>query len=201
MNVAERGVPVTKISDLFLVQAIQAVVTPTHVALLVLPLRVDDTSNCQNQHAALTCQIDGVTGRIFRRILGNVCPGRENTTSGTECNDVCGRDCAYGWIASVVSSPSEKAWAAGERADRYQKDASISHIGIVDPSEDSEAGNRGNREYGQVYSTTVGFIAEKRDTYGNKTRAYVRRYGVELSFGSCPAKVSQDCGLQTRISE
>lgn len=148
LNVAELWMSIAKVPNLILIQSVQTMVPLSNVTLLVLPLRVQDTSECQNQYAALACQVDSMTSRILRRLLGNVCPCGQNTTSCTKRDDIGGRNSTYGWVAGIVSRPGKEPRATGECADRDQEDASISRIRVCDPSEYSEACNGGDREDG-----------------------------------------------------
>lgn len=187
--------PVAKISDLILVQAVKAVIPSTEVSLLVLPLRVDDTSNGQDQNANLADQVDCVTSWVLWCVFRNVCPGRENTTSCAERNDVCCGNGPYGWVSGVVGRPCEETGASRESTDCDQENSSITDVGVSDPSQNSEASDCGDRKDGKVDTATVCLVTNESNGDGNKTGAYVGRDGVELSFGGGPTKIVENGGL------
>lgn len=83
-DVAEGRVAVSKILDLLLVKAVEAMITFAQVTLFVLPFAVYNTSNRQDQHAHLTREVDRMSGMVFRRILGNIGPEKVSDDFGAK---------------------------------------------------------------------------------------------------------------------
>jgi hypothetical protein len=196
VDVAELRVTVAKISDLLLIQAIESVVALSQIALSVLPLRVDNASDGQEQYAALTHQIDCVTCVVFRCVLRNICPRREDTTSCADRDNVCRGNSADGWVTSIVGCPREETGTSRKCSNRDQEDTSVTGIRVRDPSHNGETCNGRNREDGEIETTAVGLVTDESDCDGNETSADVGRDGVELSFGSGPSKVVENSRLE-----
>lgn len=74
MDVAEFGMPVTKISDLCLAKSVKAMVAFARISLLVLPLAVCDAEASQEQDTNLTTQVDSMTNVVFWCILECIGP-------------------------------------------------------------------------------------------------------------------------------
>lgn len=74
VDVAELGMPVTEISDLFLADSVEAVVALPGISLLVLPLAVCNTETSQEQDTDLTRQVDSVADVVFWCIFEGVGP-------------------------------------------------------------------------------------------------------------------------------
>lgn len=66
--------PIPQVADLFGSQAIEAVVSLPHLALLVFPLAVGDASNGQHHDGDLPSKVDGVSDGIFWPVRFPVCP-------------------------------------------------------------------------------------------------------------------------------
>ena len=128
---------------------------------------------------------------MFARCCAFNIPSCENTTGGTQRDDVCRGYGAHRGPGGVVGRPREETGTTGESTDGDEKDAAVSDVGVRGPSHDGEAGNGGESEYSEVDAATVGFVRHEGDADGDETGADVWRDSVELCFGSGPTQISE----------
>jgi len=126
-------------------------------------------------------------------------PSSDDTTSGTKSDDVCSRNRAHRRSSCVIRSPCKEARPTRESANGKQEYASVLDVRVRCPSHNRKASDCGDREDGDVYATTVGFVRDKGNRNGNNGRANVGGHRVELRFGGCPTEISENSGLITLV--
>lgn len=92
MHISKFRVPVPKVLNLPLTGSVETMITLTVIALLVLPLTVQDAKSGENKNTDLAAQVDSVASVVFGCVLDSVGPGRDDATCRTEGDDVCGGD-------------------------------------------------------------------------------------------------------------
>jgi len=158
VHVAELRVSVSEILDLSSGLADQAVVSPAHITLLVLPLAVADTKYGENTDATLTNQVDGVADWVSWRVSTCVGPSRENTSSGTQCDNVSSRDGADSRAGRIVRRPRKETRTSGKCTNGDQEDTAVSDVRVGRPSHDREARNGRERKDSEVNTTAVRLV-------------------------------------------
>ena len=66
--------PIAEVLDLCLTETIESVVPLAQIALSVLPFAVCDSGKSKNKDSALTGEVDGVSGGVFRFFIVCICP-------------------------------------------------------------------------------------------------------------------------------
>jgi len=74
VHVAEFRVSVSEVPDLSFRFAGKTVVSLAQVTLPVLPFRVDNAEDREQEDADLAAQIDSMSGRVLGRVCRSICP-------------------------------------------------------------------------------------------------------------------------------